>query len=448
MRVLPASYSLLISLSLVSCTSSSENETKNSSDAPAIQGETRWSEAWLVQERKRYLSDSHFRRAALLESLTNKENVYAQTRIESYGHGDRGWDLLPVWTPKISEIDSDYVENLRTGAATYLGEKAMPLWDGEYPTSAEGWVQLGRKVFYGYPLRSEIFADFALRNESIASLVGLSANAEGLWPGVIAFEDLEGQAVIGITCALCHVSIEEGKLVEGRARRDLDYGQMRVAFYDNSAATISDDLRRRMASWGPGRADITQDEQEDPVAIVDLWGLADMHYLTQSGTLTHEHPAALAIRQESQIIHANEERIRPPRALAWALSMYLYSLSPPSKDGPAPSVAKKNSIAHGQMIFGENCSHCHSGDAYAGPLVPVKSVGSDPALAKGQARGTGLYRPSPLIATAEAAPYLHDGTIPSLEAMLDPNRTIPGHRYGDNLGDSDKNALLDFLRSL
>ncbi len=393
---------------------------------------------------QRYLSDGDFRRSALLDSLTNPNNVYARTRIESYGLKDRGWEQLPEWTPKTQEIDQDYVENLRSGGPVLLDATARPLWDGVRPQGQAAWIALGRRVFYQYPLRAEIFADHALRNPALAARIGLAPTTAGSWPGVIAFEDIEGEAVIGITCALCHVSIEAGEAVEGRARRDFDYGEMRLAFYRDTDATISEDLMRRMASWGPGRADITQDDQEDPVAIVDLWGLVDHRFLTQSGTIRHQHPAALAIRQESQIIHANEERIRPPRVLTWALAMYLYSLRPPDRTANANPEQR----TRGREQFEEHCSHCHSDKSYGGHIVSVEHIGTDPALASGQARGTGFYRPSPLLAVAQAGPYLHDGTVESLESLLDPARAVPGHRYGDTLPDDDKSDLLVFLRSL
>src|SRR5690606_31786250 len=128
----------------------------------------------------------------------------------------------------------------------------------------------------------------------------------------------DGEARVGITCALCHVAIEGGEVVVGRARRDFDYGGMRLAYHRDSGAPLDPELARRMASWGPGRADITEDDDEDPVAIPDLWRLRELGALTQAATLRHaelgaDAPLALAIRQETQLLHANRERARPPR---------------------------------------------------------------------------------------------------------------------------------------
>jgi cytochrome c5 len=313
-------------------------------------------------------------------------------------------------------------------------------------------------VFFEYPLRPEVFALHALSEPEVAARVGLQPTTDGTWPGVVAFRDIDGSARVGITCALCHVSIEDGTLVEGRARRDLDYGEMRLAYHRDYDVPLPDELARRMAEWGRGRADITQDEDEDPVAIVDLWGVRSREFLTQAATLRHVHPAALAIRQETQILHANRERTRPPRALAWALAMYVYSLTPPSRDVVANASPR---AAQGASVFDAHCRSCHSDPSGSGAPIAASTVGTDPTLAFGSARGTGLYRPSPLTAVVDAAPYLHQGVVPDLVALLDPARLEPtyahglhgpgpiaGHRYGMDLSPTQRSALIDFLGTL
>src|SRR6185503_10718480 len=112
----------------------------------------------------------------------------------------------------------------------------------------------------------------------------------------------------------------------GEARRRLDYGRLRLEVHEITGVPLDPGLARRMATWGPGRADVTEDDDEDPVAIPDLWGLREQAFLTQAGTIRQVGPAALAIRQETQLLHANGLRVRPPRELAWALAMFLYSI--------------------------------------------------------------------------------------------------------------------------
>lgn len=411
-----------------------------------------WSNAWLEREAGRYLDDPDFRRAHLELSLTNPDNLYSRARLTAYGLGDRGWDRLPEWIPATAPISNEAVAQLRA-----TGELPQPssridsqIWDGRRPTTLAEWIALGERVFYDYPLRPEIFAQHALLDEELAGAVGLRAEGpqpQARWPGVIAFVDLDGETKVGITCAVCHVGEDQdGTLIPGRARRSFDYGRMRLSYYLDTGSAIEPELAARLAGWGPGRADITEDEDEDPVAIPDLWSILRLRHLTQAATLTHEHPAALAIRQETQLLYANGELARPPRELAWALAMYVYSLEPPPRREPLPILATNEGIAS----FERHCKRCHSGSSGAGEPVLAARVGTDRALADGRARGTGLYRPAPLSRVADAGPYLHDGSVATLEQLFDPDRlaSVPGHAFGTDRPAAERAALIAYLRTL
>lgn len=444
------SLSIATFVVLASCESSPPASTPPVVAAPSpLEGDgimlpRPWTDEALLAQTERYLTDAPFRRSVMEASLTNKDNVYSLTRISGYGLEGRGWEMLPEWTPKTHAIDDELATELQSGAELVLPEGADFIWDGTRPENMSEWIALGRKVFFEYPLRSEVFAEHALRSKDLADRIGLFADANGVWPGVVAFQTLDGETEIGITCALCHVSYEHGEVVEGRARRSFDYGEMRLAYYRDTGADLDENVRERMARWGPGRADITQDDDEDPVAIVDLWGIRNHEYLTQSGTLRQVHPAVLAIRQETQLLHANQERVRPPRELAWALALYVYSLTPPRRAAVAPTTA----AAVGKELFTEHCGHCHRDENYGGLPVSADSIGTDPMLARGSARGTGLYRPAPLTRVIDAAPYFHDGTVGDLAAVLDPERKVPGHRYGTTLPESEREALIAFMKTL
>jgi len=94
-------------------------------------------------------------------------------------------------------------------------------------------------------------------------------------------------------------------------------------------------------------------------------------------------------------------------------------------------------------------------------VIAVAAIGTDPELAVGRGRGTGGYRVPPLLAVGNGAPYLHDGSVVSLEELLSPARleadyaggafgagAIMGHRAGTELAAVDKQALLAFLHTL
>jgi hypothetical protein len=405
-----------------------------------------WSEAWLEAHATAYLEDPAARRQALVDSLQNSDNSYSRQRLSSYGLQTRGWDALPEWNPRARRLQA------QDDGAVPLA----PLWNGERPHTQAQWVALGREVFFAYPLRAEPLVEFAVQHEALAEDCGLERGEAGEWVGLVRFADVDGTPRTGITCALCHTAMREGKLVVGAARRRFDYGRLRLAYHSQTKTPVDPTFAARMASWGPGRADVTEDRDEDPVAIPDLFGLRVQSALTQAGTLKHHGPAALAIRQETQLLHSNHERVRPPRELAWALAMYVYSLTPP----PNPTVASAES-EKGALLFDGHCSRCHQNAAYGGPLVKADRVGTDPALADGAARGTGSYRTPPLVDVRHAAPYLHHGALRTLDDVLSPERlaaefrggvlgpgAVPGHRYGTELSAGERAALVAFLRTL
>ena len=415
-----------------------------------------WSDAWLAREGRRFLDDAPARRAALERSLTNHDNLYSRQRLSSYGHATRGWDMLPVWNPRSRPVTAELAAALERGEIPDVPATQPPLWDGVEPTTTAGWIALGRRVFFEFPMRAEVFLEFGLTRPTLAAAVGVERTADGALPGVVVFANVDGEHRVGITCAICHSSVKAGALQIGAARRTFDYGRLRLAYFAATGEPVVPELERRMASWGPGRADVTEDNDEDPVAIPDLWGLRAQTWLTQAGTIRQDGPLALAIRQETQLIDSNHQRIRPPRALAWALAMYVYSLAPPA----APRAETAN-VARGAELFGEHCRGCHANAAYGGRTLPAAQIGTDPALATGRGRGTGRYRVPPLLAVGAGAPYLHDGSVASLDELLSPARLeagyaagrlgpgpIPGHPAGTTLAAADRAALIAFLETL
>lgn len=438
-----------------------------SSDSSADAGATRaplpadrFSEQGMLTEASLYLDDPQFRRQALVDSLANPTNTYSRQRLDAYALGTRGWDLLPEWNPESVPVTSAMASELRERHELAMPAGAKRLWDGKRPTTMAGWVELGREVFFGYPLRVEVFMNWALEHPAEGERVGVRAASDGTYPGVRLFTDIRGRASLGITCAICHTSIHaSGRVVVGDARRAFDYGALRLAYHADTGVPVDPDLARRMRSWGPGRADVTEDDDEDPVAIPDLWGLRHQSALTQAGTIKHTGPTVLAIRQETQLLHSNHQKVRPPRELAYALAMFLYSLEPAAS--PPLSSREQGLAPRGKELFKEECRGCHSNAALGGPPIPAEKVGTDRALAFGGARGTGKYRPPALLRVAAAAPYFHQGAVPTLDDVLSPARLDPsyaksplgkgavaGHTYGTDLPAPDRAALVAYLRTL
>jgi hypothetical protein len=93
--------------------------------------------------------------------------------------------------------------------------------------------------------------------------------------------------------------------------------------------------------------------------------------------------------------------------------------------------------------------------------VPLGVVGTDPTLGLSASRGTGFYRVPSLHGVGSRGPLLHDGTVPSVSAMLDPSRPtasfterlhgpgpVEGHPFGLGLSPDDRAALIAYLEML
>jgi cytochrome c5 len=456
---------LLLASIACSSTASAPPDAVDPSDPPSAPSEPDapsepavGSDAWVLREGQRFLDDTPYRRAALERSLTNHDNVYSRLRLHAYGHGTGGWDRLPAWNPRSRPVTAALAARLERGEMPEVSADLEPLWDGARPTTMAGWVALGRRVFFEYPMRAEVFMEYGLARPTLAAAVGIERTAGGDVPGLVVFANVDGETRVGITCAICHSTVRDGALVVGSARRAFDYGRLRVAYFVETGEFVEAGLAARMAAWGPGRADVSEDDDEDPVTIPDLWGLRAQPWLTQAGTIRHESPIALAIRQETQLTDSNHALVRPPRELAWALAMYVYSLAPPAA---IPSASLSPQIARGGAVFSARCDGCHANAARGGRVIAAAVIGTNPALAVGRGRGTGGYRVPPLVRVRDGAPYLHDGAVASLDELLSPARLepgytagrlgpgpIPGHRAGTDLTAADRTALIAFLETL
>ncbi|MCA8921028.1 MAG: cytochrome c, partial [Planctomycetes bacterium] len=188
-----------------------------------------------------------------------------------------------------------------------------------------------------------------------------------------------------------------------------------------------------------------------------------------------------------------------------------------AKSAPPPAPAPESPEAwarlrRGATVFAETCSECHGDYRHTPALTPdgrpglrtevldyperivdPEEVGTDPRYARssdpaflrafaesGLGRAqifsgqlTGGYVARPLVGVRLRAPYLHNASVPSLEALLTPpldrppsfraasspervlerDARIPGngnqgHPFGTDLAPADKRALIEFLRRL
>jgi hypothetical protein len=248
-----------------------------------------------------------------------------------------------------------------------------------------------------------------------------------------------------------------------------------------------------------------------PARIPDLRGIRDHRYLDATGHMRNRGPGDLMryaafnanvdllTRFDNFIPEFGEHEgpLPPPGtsippfppggfnrftdAQLYALARYLYSLEPV----PSPFTYDAATLARGEQVFiEEGCVTCHTPPLYTNnELTPALgfippedhyerydifdiSVETDPGLARYTRRGTGYYKVPSLRGLWYRTPLLHDGSLTTLEELLDPerleadyepsgfrgagveHRAVPGHPFGLELAEADKAALIAFMKTL
>ena len=275
---------------------------------------------------------------------------------------------------------------------------------------------------------------------------------------------------VGITCALCHSSVDDsftkgiGKRLDGWANTDLNVGAI-VAL----SPALDPGLKAEFNAWGPGKYDprhhafdgtniIGLNTPSLPIVIPPIYGLQKVGFetFTADGPISYwnsyvgvsqmgghgtfkDSRIGLDIAQEPDLVTP-----KLPALLAYQLSL-------------RPPKAPKGSFdllaaARGKQIFRNEarCATCHTGpeltDVLSGDTIPFlhdpSEVGTDPMYA--QRSATKKYRTTPLRALFQHAPYFHDGSATDLPAVVEHyNRQL-----SLNLTPAQKADLVEFLKSL
>jgi mono/diheme cytochrome c family protein len=403
-----------------------------------------------------YLDDAAFRRAELVTSLWSPDNQYSQLRLAHYATGDSNdWDLLPEWNPAVDVIAASELDAPGGASSTAMSASATPLALPENVTSEDdpALVALGEAAFRRYPVELNGYFRVALASRAAAAQYGLWVDETRGVGGLVRAQMAAGSGAIGVTCSTCHEALLAGTLTPGLPNASLDPGKAMLAGSTVPNPTVAEAI----AAWGPGRLDVTTTVGKEPVRIADLRPVRWLTYLQADATVSMRDRTALAIRLETLIITSHGEALRPPRMVTLALAAYVASLA----DALPAADAAAQASPGGAQLFASQCASCHVPAALTGPPVPLGVVGTDPALGESLVRGTGDYRVPSLHGVGTRGPLLHDGTVPSLDAMFDPARVTPGfsgklhgtgavegHPFGLDLQAADRAALVAYVKAL
>jgi cytochrome c5 len=318
-----------------------------------------------------------------------------------------------------------------------------------------------------------------------ALAVGLKVDADVLPPGILQTADLNSPATtvallklnavvglqgtvetvngkdtltrVGITCALCHSTVNNsaapgiGQRLDGWPNLDLNAGAI-IAL----SPALTGAQKTVYNSWGPGRYDARYnfDGRNDPALIPPAYGLSGVHSVTYTGD--GDRPAYwnryVAVTQMHGHGSFSEPRLgisvsNPPdqvEAKLANLEAYQLSLGVPAPPAGSFDAA---AAARGQAVFmgSGQCSTCHAGPTFTDAntrLHDPSEIPTDPIHAERSA--TKMYRTTPLRALSQHAPYFHDGSAATLPDVVD--------RYDSaknlQLTPQQKADLVEYLKSL
>ena len=266
---------------------------------------------------------------------------------------------------------------------------------------------------------------------------------------------------VGITCALCHSTVDNsfapgiGKRLDGWANRDLNPGAI-IAL--SPALTIA--MKAVYNSWGKGKFDPRHnvDGGNKPVVIPPAYGLDGIHRITLTGdgedlAYWNRYVSVAEMgglgsvtepRLNLSITHGTVDLVTSKLP---ALQAYQLSLN-----APAPAAGSFDAAAalRGKVVFESNgkCASCHSGasftDANSTLHPPADSMAEPETPSYASRSATRQYRTSPLRGAWQHAPYFHDGSAATLDDVAKTYNT----KRALGLSAQEVSDLAQYLKSL
>jgi mono/diheme cytochrome c family protein len=302
--------------------------------------------------------------------------------------------------------------------------------------------------------------------------------------------DGNGIESMGVTCALCHSTVDNsfapgiGHRLDGWPNRDLNVGLI-VSLAPN-LQPIADLLltdvatvKRVLTSWGPGRYDAWLDKDgkafrpdggQAGTLLPPAYGLAgvNLHTWTGSGSVPYWNAYVVATQMRGTEVTFYDPRLSDPvqypvaaRSGSWNVkgtdaarasdkldALHYYQISIPAPKAPKGSF-NVDAAARGKALFvgKAQCASCHVPPAYTEPGYAIhtpEEIGIDGFQA--DRSPTHGYRTSPLAGlwSHQKGGFYHDGRFATLADVV--------KHYNDffqlNLSAREKEDLIQFLLSI
>jgi hypothetical protein len=385
---------------------------------------------------------------------------------------------------------------------------------------AQQMLDEGRQTFRYDTFGDQVFWSRALKihqalktvSPRTALAVGLKVDADAVPPALLASADLDDPATTaallrrnavvgvrgffnadgtlraaGITCALCHSTVDDsvapgiGKRLDGWPNRDLNVGA--IVNLAPNLQPVADLLgvdqatvRTVLQSWGPGKFDaelfldgkaFRPDGKSAATLIPPAFGLAgvDGHTFTGWGSVTYWNAFVANLEMHGQgrfwdprlndaekfpvaaragfaDVKSEHDLITPKLA-----ALQLYQLAIPAPAAPSGSF-DATAAARGKAVFTTaGCANCHVPPLYTEPgwnRHTAEEIGIDSFQA--DRSPDNRYRTTPLKGLWSHAKggFYHDGRFATLLDVVNHYDT----HFALSLSEQQKNDLVEFLKSL
>lgn len=315
---------------------------------------------------------------------------------------------------------------------------------------------------------------------------------------------------VDLTCSACHSGrLPTGEFKIGMPNTELNTGAFILALDKAIGPFLTSAQKAALATYGPGRLDdivgVNDEGLNIPTDFPPHWGDLDNWKFFEHGGETRDYTERNAFVYFLLGVDPSFG-IMPPQKEMEALTKFLKTVKPPAYPNLDADKAKR-----GEEVFKKTgCIRCHNGpdhmnnnfivplshkDRIPGedPQWPNGSIATDPlrvCLSRIRCGGeilpyllssgieiiaTDGYKVAPLSGVWATAPYLHNGSVPTLKDLLEPAYKRPqqflkgnflfdttadisftglggngnqGHEFGIDLSEEEKEALIEFLNSL
>ena len=269
---------------------------------------------------------------------------------------------------------------------------------------------------------------------------------------------------VGITCALCHSTVDDsfapgiGKRLDGWPNRDLNPGAI-IAL----SPALTPAQKAVYNSWGKGKYDprFNLDGMSSGQVIPPAYGLAGIHRITTTGdgediaywnryvavTQMGGHGTFNEPRTGVSVTNGATDLVSPKLPALQAYQLTLAAPAPPAGSFDPGAAARGKEVFEGPG----RCAACHSGPELTDAnerLHPPGDVVSEPepdgAPGWASRSATRMYRTSPLRGVWQHPPYFHNGSAATLEGVV---RAYDA-RKALRLTEAQIADLVQYLRSL